>query len=30
MAISSQINFIFDLSESSLTIENLILKKKLI
>ena len=30
MAISSKINFIFEVSESSLTIENLILKKKLI
>ena len=30
MAISSKINFIFEVLESCLTIENLILKKKLI
>ena len=30
MAISSKINFIFEVSESYLMIENLILKKKLI
>ena len=30
MVMSSKINFIYEVSESSLTIENLILKKKLI